>query len=97
MEKQKPRPAADEWCQVGSHVAELAYLGRGHYEAHATTVIRLSPAMVFTADGRRFWRKGTRYEVGGRDRQMLTAKALVFRLVPLDNPHAARLLTDQEG
>lgn len=82
-----------EWYAVGKRVAELAHLGHGLYEAQPTTVTRVSKAMIFTSDGRRFWRN-SRLEVGGRERQLITAQAHVFRLVPLDNPHAARLLAE---
>ncbi|RKR92644.1 hypothetical protein BDK92_7086 [Micromonospora pisi] len=84
---------AERWFALGEPVAELAYLGRGKYEAHATTVTRVTTSMIFTASGRRFWRyTNAMNEVGSRDRQIITANALVFRIVPIDHPRAAPLL-----
>ncbi|MFY1686387.1 hypothetical protein [Plantactinospora sp. WMMB782] len=85
------REAAEAWYAVGQPVAELAYLGQGRYESHLVTVVRVTKAMVFTDSGRRFWRyRNGRNEVGSRDRQLITASAVVFRLVPADHPRVTQ-------
>lgn len=87
------RPGA--WCEVGTPVVELTYLGRGQYEAKATTVVRLTARQIITGTGRRFWRYRAANPlklVGQTSNQIAGIPIEPVRLVSPDNRYAVAAL-----
>ncbi len=89
-----PPRCGEEWFAEGATVAELEYLGNGRHAAELTTVVRLTPAQIVTATGRRFWRtRAGRSLVGQTSRQH--ARPNPVRIAPPDSPAALAALKEK--
>lgn len=77
----------EDWYQRGAEVVELEYHGSGHYSAERVKVVKVTPSMVFTSSGRRFWRKSTAL-VGQTSKRIAGVQVDPLRIVRPDNRHA---------